>query len=307
MPFMLKKVRTAILVLGLTASGAAMAAWPDDKPVEVVVGFAAGGGTDVMARKLLPFVEKRLGGNVRFVVLNKPGAGGEIAFAAIARAAPDAYSMGVVNVPGYNFLPMTRKTQYTMDEIRLVARVVDDPSVIVFRNDSPFTTLAGVLDALRKTPGSVTFGHNGAGTNGHLAIRMLAKAAGVEPNEISYRGTAAQRTDVLGGHLDIGMVSLSEVPELHGTNKGELRAIAILSKSRSSSLPGVSTAEEAGVPVIMTAERGFALPKGAPDDIAKKPRSPRASAIPITSKAHPVILPCSLSWPEPNGRSVSTI
>ncbi|WP_456648957.1 MULTISPECIES: tripartite tricarboxylate transporter substrate-binding protein [unclassified Bradyrhizobium] len=77
------------------------------------------------------------------------------------------------------------------DEIRLVARVVDDPSVIVVRNDSPFTTLASVLDAQRKKPGSVTFGHNGAGTNGHLAICMLAKAAGVEPNEISYRGTAA--------------------------------------------------------------------------------------------------------------------
>ena len=268
--FMLRKVRTAILMLGLTASGPAMAAWPDDKPVEVVVGFAAGGGTDVMARKLLPFVEKRLGGNARFVVLNKPGAGGEIAFAAIAHAASDAYSMGVVNVPGYNFLPMTRKTQYTMDEIRLVARVVDDPSVIVVRNNGPFTTLASVLDALRKKPGSVTFGHNGAGTNGHLAIRMLAKAAGVEPNEISYRGTAAQRTDVLGGHLDIGMVSLSEVPELHGTNKGELRAIAILSKTRSPSLPGVPTGEEAGVPVIMTAERGFAVPKGAPDDVARK-------------------------------------
>ena len=267
---MLRKVRTVISMVVLTASGAAMAAWPEDKPIEVVVGFAAGGGTDVMARKLLPFVEKRLGGNARFVVLNKPGAGGEIAFTAIASAAPDAYAMGVVNVPGYNFLPMTRKTQYTMDEIRLVARVVDDPGVIVVRNDSRFTTLASVLDALRKTPGSVTFGHNGAGTNGHLAIRLLAKAAGVEPNEISYRGTAAQRTDVLGGHLDIGMVSLSEVPELHGTNKGKLRALAILSKARSPSLPGVPTAEEAGVPVIMTAERGFALPKGAPDDVAKK-------------------------------------
>ena len=267
---MLRKVRTVILMLVLAAPGATMAAWPDDKPVEVVVGFAAGGGTDVMARKLLPFVEKRLGGNARFVVLNKPGAGGEIAFATIAHAAPDAYSMGVVNVPGYNFLPMTRKTQYTMDEIRLVARVVDDPSVIVVRNNSPFTSVASVLDALRKKPGSVTFGHNGAGTNGHLAIRMLAKAAGVEPNEISYRGTAAQRTDVLGGHLDIGMVSLSEVPELHGTNKGELRAIAILSKNRTPSLPEVPTGEEAGVPVIMTAERGFALPKGAPDDVSQR-------------------------------------
>ena len=163
-----------------------------------------------MARKLLPFVEKRLDGKAKFVVLNKPGAGGEIAFASIARAAPDAYSIGVVNVPGYNFLPMTRKTQYSMDEIRLVARVVDDPSVMVVPAESKFATLADVLAALRSKPGSVTFGHNGAGTNGHLAIRMLASAAKVEPNEISYRGTAAQRTDLLGGHLEVGMVSLSE-------------------------------------------------------------------------------------------------
>jgi len=265
-----KKVKTIAAILAIAACGPALAAWPDDKPIEVVIGFAAGGGTDVMARKLLPFVEKRLIGNAKFVVLNKPGAGGEIAFASIARAAPDAYAMGVVNVPGYNFLPMTRKTQYTMDEIRLVARVVDDPSIMVVRAGSRLTSLADVLAALRSKPGSVTFGHNGAGTNGHLAIRMLAGAAKVETNDISYRGTSAQRTDLLGGHLEVGMISLSEVPELHGTNKGELRAIAILSKTRSPSLPDVPTAEEAGVAVTMTAERGFAVPKGVPDDIVRK-------------------------------------
>jgi tripartite-type tricarboxylate transporter receptor subunit TctC len=94
---------------GVVACGSAWAGWPDDKPIEVVIGFAPGGGTDVMARKLLPFVEQRLGGKAKFVVLNKPGAGGEIAFASIARAAPDAYAIGVVNVPGYNFIPMTRR------------------------------------------------------------------------------------------------------------------------------------------------------------------------------------------------------
>lgn len=267
-------MRTNIIALAASfavAAGApALAAWPEDKPVEVVIGFAPGGGTDVMARKLLPFVEKRLGGKAKFVVVNRPGAGGEIAFAWIARATPDAYAMGVVNVPGYNFLPLTRKTQYGMEEIRLVARVVDDPSVMVVLADSKFRTLADVLGALRAKPGSVTFGHNGAGTNGHLAIRMLASTAKVEPNEISYRGTAAQRTDLLGGHLEIGMVSLSEIPELHGANKGQLRAIAILSKKRFPSLPEVPTAEEAGVPVVMTAERGFAVPKGVADDIVKK-------------------------------------
>lgn len=265
-----KKVVALVAAFGVVACGPAWAAWPEDKATEVTIGFAPGGGTDVMARKLLPFVEQKLGGKAKFVVLNKPGAGGEIAFASIARATPDGYSMGVVNVPGYNFLPMTRKTQYTMDEIRLVARVVDDPSVIVVTAESKFKSLQDVIAALRDKPGSVTFGHNGAGTNGHLAIRMLAGAAKIEPNEISYRGTAAQRTDLLGGHLAVGMVSLSELPELHGTNKGQLRAIAILSKTRSPSLPDVPTAEEVGFPIIMTAERGFAVPKSVPDEIVKK-------------------------------------
>ncbi|MCK1362000.1 tripartite tricarboxylate transporter substrate binding protein [Bradyrhizobium sp. 199] len=264
------KIVALVAAFGFAGCGSAWAAWPDDKPIEVVVGFAPGGGTDVMARKLLPFVERALGGKAKFVVLNKPGAGGEIAFASIARAAPDAYSIGVVNVPGYNFLPMTRKTQYTTDEIRLVARVVEDPNVIVVRADSRFKNLPGIIAALRSKPGSVTFGHNGAGTNGHLAIRMLAAAAKVEPNEISYRGTAAQRTDLLGGHLEVGMVTLSEIPELHGTNKGQLRVIAILSQKRVPALPEVPTAEEVGFAVITTAERGFAVPKGVPDDIVKK-------------------------------------
>ncbi|QOZ11336.1 tripartite tricarboxylate transporter substrate binding protein [Bradyrhizobium sp. CCBAU 51765] len=265
-----KTIIALVAAFSIAVSGPAWAAWPDDKPIEVVVGFAPGGGTDVMARKLLPFVERALGGKAKFVVLNKPGAGGEIAFASIARAAPDAYAMGVVNVPGYNFLPMTRKTQYTTDEIRLVARVVEDPNVIVVSANSRFEDLPAVIAALRSKPGSVSFGHNGAGTNGHLAIRMLAAVAKVEPNEISYRGTAAQRTDLLGGHLEVGMVSLSEIPELHGTNKGPLRVIAILSKKRFASLPDVPTAEEVGFPVVTTAERGFAVPKGVPDDIVKK-------------------------------------
>ena len=265
-----KRILALLAAFCVTASGSAFAAWPEDKPIEVVIGFAPGGGTDVMARKLLPFVEKRLDGKAKFVVLNKPGAGGEIAFTSIARAAPDGYAMGVVNVPGYNFLPMTRKTQYSTDEIRLVARVVEDPGVIVVSAESKFADLSDVIAALRSKPGSVTFGHNGAGTNGHLAIRLLAGAAKVEPNEISYRGTAAQRTDLLGGHLEVGMVSLSEIPELHGTNKGPLRALAMMSKQRSPSLPGVPTAEEAGVPIVSTAERGFAVPKGVADDIVKK-------------------------------------
>ncbi len=83
-----KVIALVAAAFGLVACGSAWAAWPDDKPIEVVIGFAPGGATDVMARKLLPFVEQRLGGKAKFVVLNKPGAGGEIAFTAIAAPRP---------------------------------------------------------------------------------------------------------------------------------------------------------------------------------------------------------------------------
>ncbi|MGY3075127.1 hypothetical protein ACVWZZ_001498 [Bradyrhizobium sp. LM6.10] len=103
---MLWTVQTVVLILGLTASGTAWAAWPDDNPVEVVVGFAAGGGTDVMARKLLPFVEKRLGGNARFVVRQQARCRRRDRGRSDCARRPRCLRDRVVNVPGYNFLPM---------------------------------------------------------------------------------------------------------------------------------------------------------------------------------------------------------
>jgi tripartite-type tricarboxylate transporter receptor subunit TctC len=256
--------------LGVALLQPALAAWPEDRPIEVVVGFAAGGGTDVMARKLFASVEKRLGDKAKFVVINKPGAGGEIAMGYLARATPDGYTIGVINVPGFLFLPMTKKAQYNSEDIRMVARVVDDPTILIVRADSKFANLGDLVDALRKKPGSISFGHNGTGTNSHLALQMLAGAAKVELNEIPYKGTAAQKTDLLGGHLDVALVSVGEVAELHGGNSGELKVIAQLATTRSAVLPNSPTASEAGVSVLMSSERGIGAPKAAPDEIMRK-------------------------------------
>jgi tripartite-type tricarboxylate transporter receptor subunit TctC len=95
----------AMAAMSLFASQA-QAAWPEDKPIEVVVGFSAGGGTDLMARKLLPFVQKRLGHKAQFVVVNKPGAAGEIANAYARNAKADGYTLAVINVPGFLYVPM---------------------------------------------------------------------------------------------------------------------------------------------------------------------------------------------------------
>lgn len=258
-------IAAAALALGMAHP--ACAAWPDDKPIEVVVGFAPGGGTDLMARKLLPFVQKRLGPGAQFVVVNKPGAAGEIANAYVKNAKPDGYTLLVVNVPGFLYVPMIKKSQYEARDFTLVSRVVDDPTVMVTRADNATATLPAVVAALRSTSGSLSFGHNGVGTNGDLALQSLAKEARVELNAIPYKGTAAQKTDVMGGHLDFGIVSAGEVPELHGKGTGAMKAVAQFGARRSPALPDVPTATEAGTPVVMTSERGFAVHRGVPAPI----------------------------------------
>jgi tripartite-type tricarboxylate transporter receptor subunit TctC len=264
----IKVVATAALALGM--AHAARAAWPDDKPIEVVVGFAPGGGTDLMARKLLPFVQKRLGPGAQFVVVNKPGAAGEIANAYVKNAKPDGYTLLVVNVPGFLYVPMIKKAQYEAQDFTLVSRVVDDPTVMVTRADHAVPTLPAVVAALRRKAGSLSFGHNGVGTNGDLALQLLAKEAGVELNAIPYKGTAAQKTDVMGGHLDFGIVSAGEVPELHGKGTGAMKVVAQFGARRSPALPDVPTATEAGTPVVMTSERGFAVHRGVPAPIVER-------------------------------------
>jgi len=264
-----KSIRQIVVsaILGTAFYQPAYAAWPNDKPVEVVVGFAAGGGTDLLARKITRFMQKPLGEKTQFIVMNKPGAGGEIATGYVARAAADGYSIAVVNMPGFLYVPMSKKSQYKSEDFRLVARIVDDPTVLIVRSDSKYTNLASVLAALKRQPGSVSFGNNGIGTNSEIAAKLISKQTGLSLNEVPYKGTAAQRTDLLGGFIDIAVVSASEVPELHHGKTAEYRAIAQLSRTRIKALPQVPTAIESGLQVTMSSERGFAVHKNVPLNI----------------------------------------
>jgi tripartite-type tricarboxylate transporter receptor subunit TctC len=252
---------TCIAALSLASAGA-FAAWPNDKTIEVVVGFAPGGGTDLMARKLLPFVQKRLGGNVQFIVVNKPGASGDIANGYVAKAKPDGYTLAVVNVPGFLYLPMSRKTQYQASGFQLIARVVDDPTVLIARSDGTLKSLQTVVAVSKQRPGAVSVGHNGDGTNGDLAIQMLESAVRIQLNPVAYKGTGPQKIDVLGGSLQLGTVSAGEIPELHKGGTAKVIAVAQFTAKRSAALPNVPTAAEAGYKVLMSSERGFGAPHG---------------------------------------------
>ena len=247
-------------------SSTAHAAWPADAPIEVIVGFAPGGTTDIMARVLAPYIAKQLGDKASLVIVNRPGASGEISVSQVMRAKPDGYTLGIVNLPGYFFVPMFRKASYSTNDLTLVARVVNDPTVMVTRKDARLTDLKQVVEQLKKDPSSLSAGHNGVGTNGHLAMVRLESAAGVKLNNIPYNGSAQQKNALVGSQLDIAFLAASEVPD-PDNEATPMRMLAQFTKTKVARLQSIPTTYELGFPVEMTAERGFAAPNGVPASV----------------------------------------
>ena len=257
---------TCVALGALALAAPAQAAWPSDQPIEVVVGFAPGGTTDVMIRQLAPHIAKQLGDGASLVIVNKPGASGELAVTQTMRAKPDGYTLGIVNLPGYFFVPMMRKSAYTTKDLTLVARIVSDPTVMVARKDGKLTDLKAIVAQLKANPRSLSAGHNGLGTNGHLAMVRLEKVADVRLNAIPYNGSAQQRSAMGGNQLDIAFLAASEVPD-PDNEATPLKLLAQFTKNKVTRLASVPTTYELGFPVEMTAERGLAAPNGVPPQI----------------------------------------
>lgn len=265
---MKRPVARAMISLGLLFSGSALAAWPDDRPIELVVGFAPGGGTDVMARNLARFMEKRLGPQARIVVVNKPGSSGEIAAHYLQQAKPDGYTLGMINVPGYVFIPMYRKTSYDPAQIRLLARIVDDPAMLVANRDAGTPlSLKAFIDASKKSPSGFSVGHSGDGTTGHIGMLELSRAAGFTFTSIPFKGNGEAKSALIGKHVDYVMMTTGEALEV-GQSGTPLTGVALWAKQRAAN--GVATAAEQGHAVLASSERGIGAPGGLADDIAQK-------------------------------------
>ena len=260
-------LNSLLMLISLSLCGPAWSAWPEDQSIELVVGFAPGGGTDLMARAMAPYMEKKLGGRARIVVVNKPGASGEISNTYVARAKPDGYTIGFINVPGFVFTPMYKKTAYQNDDLRIIARVVDDPSVLMARKDAKYGTLPEIVAALKKDPGSLSFANSGRGTSGHLSLLKLQQVAGFKGTDIAYKGAGEFKSALMGGHVDYAFAS---VAEFLVANNDSVRAIAVLSNKRFDALGPVPTASELGYPALISSERGIAAPKAIPDEIAQR-------------------------------------
>jgi len=219
--------------------------WPS-RPVTMVVPFAAGTTSDVIARSLARELSGKLG--QPFVVENKGGAGGNIGAGTVARAAADGYiilfaTTGQAATNKLIYKEMEFDPQRDFAPVVLVGKA---PVIITARPDAPYGSLEDFIAYAKANPNKIIAGFPGNGTLGHITGELLGRTAGIEFGKAQYRGSAAILTDLIGGHIDIGMDSMAAyVPFVR---EGKIRALAIASSQRWSKLPDVPTVAESGLP-----------------------------------------------------------
>ncbi len=256
-------LRSALAIASLAFTMTQALAWPD-KPIELVVGFAAGGGTDITARTLAVHLGKRL--NTQVLVVNKLGASGELGLNYVAKAAPDGYVIGMTNMPGLVSLPIERKTQYKAGDFAYLANLVRDPSAFSVIGGSKYKNLGDLIADAKAKPGEISFGSTGVGTDDHLQMVMFEKATGVRLNHIPFNGAGPLRTALLGSHVVIAGMNLGEAMP----HRGKVQILAQASPGRSRLAPDVPSFNEQGVALVISSERGIIAPKGIPPDVERR-------------------------------------
>ena len=249
-------------------SSGAHAAWPDDKPIEVIVGYAPGGANDLMARVMAPFMEKQLGGKAKLIVVNRPGASGEIGWTALQRAAPDGYTLALISTPSFLTNTLQRKTQYDPAQIVPLARIMDDPALFITIAASPLNSLADVVRKLKASPEGISMGTSGIATNGHMAALALLAATGAKVNDVPFKGSGEARTALAGGHIDMAVMGGTEF--LQAGRMKELKALAQLAPTRHAFIGDIPTAREQGLDIVISSERGFGVPRCLPPDVQSR-------------------------------------
>lgn len=258
-----------LLAAALTALMAAPAAADyHEKPIEMIVAFAPGGGTDVAARSIARFMEKHLGG-ASIAIINKPGAGGEIGWTTLSQAKPDGYTIGMINPPAFNALAVEGRAKYAMDSFQPVGNIVLDPGILVVGKDSPYNSLQDILDASKAAPGAIVVGISGAaGSSEHIGILNLNRIADVNFTPAFFGSTAPVRQAVLGGHIPAATMNLSEALPL--IRSGDIKLLGVMASERSPFLPDAPTFAEQGHDLVVTASRGLAAPAGVPAEVVAK-------------------------------------
>jgi len=262
----LQRLAALVCATAALASTHAIAVYPD-KPIRLVVPFAPGGGTDLVARTLAVGMGKDLGQQV--IIDNKPGAGTIIGTDSVAKSLADGYSIVIatfahaVNPSMIPKLPFDTSKAFT--PISLIAK---GPNVLVVRADSPFKSAKDVIAAAKAKPGKLTYASQGNGTSAHLAGEMFTNLTKVQMTHVPYRGAGPAITDLLGGQVDMIFGTAAAVATF--VDSGKLRAIGVTSTSPSPALKGVVPIGQEVPGYQVESWYGLYAPAGTPADVIAK-------------------------------------
>jgi tripartite-type tricarboxylate transporter receptor subunit TctC len=249
-----------------------------DRPIRFLVPFPAGGSTDAVARALQPALEKVLGQTV--VVENRAGAGGMLGVDAIAKAAPDGYTIGIAGAGalGVNIGERVTRPYDPAKDLALVSLAAGSPFILVATPGLKAGTLGEVLKLAKAEPGRMSIGHGGNGTAMQLVALTFVTMADVKINLVPYRGTAPAVTDAIAGHVQLAVTD--PPPSMGAISEGRLKAIAVTSKQRFAMFPDVPTLHELGLKDFeVTGWFGIAAPSGTPRDIVMKLNAAMVTAL----------------------------
>ncbi len=257
----MSKLIKAIAVSAALAAASAVPAAAEypERQVTMIVPFGAGGGSDRVARTVDRFWQEETGQSFNFQY--QPGAAGAVGTDAIARAEPDGYTIGIVNLPNMVLQPISGSGSFALEDFDYIGRVNNDPMVLMVPESSPYTTLDEFVAAAKEMPGTLTLAITGTFGAAHLAALQLMESAGIEITLVPTQGGANTAARIAGGHVSAGLIGLGLF-----TSQEKGRALGVSSPERSDFAPDVPTFDEQGVPLEMAIARVLVAPDGLPEE-----------------------------------------
>ncbi len=258
----IKWVRTFCAVLGVTLVTPALADFPE-RPIKMIVPWAAGGDTDNIFRPFVPHFQKHIGQTV--VIANIGGASGTVGAREARNSPPDGYTVFAV----HDYIHLTYyagMADVSYKDFEPICRIAATPSVLTASAKTPWKDFKEFVEDAKKRPGEITVGAT-LGSTSHLFPATIEKAAGIKLKYVSYDGLAPRMNAILGGHVDLTDSNLTQKGKVEA---GELKFLAVATEDRLPEIPDVPTLKENGIDIVYEVVRGLLVPKGTPEDVRAK-------------------------------------